>query len=310
MNVSLKDLAPVLACWVGKERNIISTFFYRKAPMKWTLKRYKKMYGIKLDLENPKTFYEKMNYWKHNYYNEKQTTLADKLEVKKVLENHGFINLCPKTLFYSKNIKDIKNWFYKNKDKYNQFVFKTNHSCGDVYIYNRGVITKKYGRIIKNINTVFKCLKIGLNYNHYYSCFERPYKDIEPYIFIEEYIEFDNETSEYELMFNYGKLIVSKIVKERQNPEKHSEALIDNDFVIISKEIGFENIEKIEKPLYFDQMIEISKTIISEFPYCRCDFIVSKGKLYFCEFTFVKSGGIGIYKPFELEKKLGDMFLL
>ena len=308
--MSFRDRFPALACWLGKKKYLLSTKHYRKNPVKWTLKKYKKKYGVDLNLDNPVSFYEKMNYWKHNFHDERQTLLADKIKVKEILTKEGYGDLCAKTYFYSNNIKDIKKWFYENKDKYKQFVFKTSHSCGDVYIYNNGVITKKYGRKIKRISSVFKCLNIGLHYNHYYTAFELPYKNIDPNIFIEEYIDFNDSTVEYELMMNYGELVAFKIVKDRQNTKLHSEATVDSSFNIINKEKGFDGIDKIKKPDFFDSMIKISKQFISFAPFCRCDFIVTDGKLYFCEFTFVKSGGINIYSPKEFEIEFGKKFKL
>ncbi len=308
--MSFRDRFPAFACWLGKKKYLLSTFPYRKNPVKWTLKKYKKKYGVSLNLENPTSFYEKMNYWKHNFYDNRQTFLADKIEVKKILSNSGYGDLCAKTYFYSDKIKDVKKWFVNNKDEYKRFVFKTSHSCGDVYIYNNGVITKKYGRKIKKVSSVFKCLDIGMHYNHYYTAFEQPYKNIKPNIFVEEYIDFNESTIEYELMMNYGELIAFKIVKDRQNKKLHSEATVDSSFNIINKEKGFDGIDKIEKPDFFDLMIKISKQFISFSPFCRCDFIVTNGKLYFCEFTFVKSGGINIYSPKEFEIGLGKKFRL
>ena len=45
----------------------------------------------------------------------------------------------------------------------------------------------------------------------------------------------------------------------------------------------------------------------SDFPFCRVDFIENGDKLYFCEFTFVKSGGIGSFGSSELNKTMGEL---
>ena len=308
--MSFRDRFPAFACWLGKKKYLLSTFPYRKNPVKWTLKKYKKKYGVSLNLENPTSFYEKMNYWKHNFYDNRQTLLADKIEVKKILSNNGYGDLCAKTYYYSNNIKEIKRWFINNKDKYKRFVFKTNHSCGDVYIYDNGAITKKNGRKIKKMSSVFKCLKIGLRYNHYYTAFEMPYKNIKPYIFVEEYIEFDKSTVEYELMYNYGNFIAAKVVQNRQDPNKHSAVTVDNLFNVINIEKPSNFINEIKTPNFFSEMDIISKKLVSFAPFCRCDFIVNKNKLFFCEFTFVKSGGMDIYSPEVFNEELGKKFKL
>lgn len=297
----LKTNFPVFAFWCGKKSLLFSTFFYRKNPKKWTLKRYKRKFGVNLDIDHPKTFYEKINYLKHNYFDEKQTLLTDKYRVKEYLENSGDGNIVPKVLFCSQKISEFKKWFYSNKETYKQFVIKTNHSCGDIFIYNNGVITRKYGIKIKNIRKVFRMLKIGMNYNHYYTCFERNYEDIKPLIFVEEFINMD-EAVEYEFMANYGQIKFTNVVTKRQSLEK-SETLFDTKWNPIVNRKGKIDI----KPANEDYMASFIKKHTSNFPFCRVDFIETKGKLYFCEFTFVKSGGIGFFKPSELNVALGEL---
>jgi len=307
--MSFRDNFPVFSCWAGKKRYLMKTFFYRKNPVKWTIKEYKKRYGIVLNLDTPSSFYEKMNYWKHYCYSDIQTTLADKLEVKKYLSNLGFGDLCAKCLFSSDNVKDLKKWIKDNSNNVKRFVVKTNHSCGDVYIYENGKITKKNGRNIKNLNTMYKMLNIGLHYNHYYTFFEVPYKNIKPRVFVEEYIDFNESTIEYEIMCNYGSVIASKIVKNRQN-SSHAAATVDSNFKVINVNIGFKIGDIVSPPIHFDIIKNILNKTCMKMPFCRADFIETNGKLYFCEFTFVKSGGMDLYEPKEFNKEIGEMFKL
>ena len=307
--MTFKDRFPVISCWLGKKRNLIKTFFYRKNPVKWTIKEYKKRYGIELNLDNPSSFYEKMNYWKHYCYNETQTLMADKLKVKEYLSSLGFETLCARCLFSSDNVKDLKKWINDNRNIVKQFVIKTSHSCGDVFIYKDGIITKKYGRRISNFNIVYKMLKIGLCYNHYYTCFEMPYKNIKPRVFVEEYIELDDSTIEYEMMCNYGEIKAAKIVMNRQEVT-HSEATVDTQFRVINVDNGFKIGDKVPSPKNANLIKRVINECCSQQPFCRADFIEANGKLYFCEFTFVKSGGINIYKPNEFNNELGRAFKL
>ena len=307
--MSFRDKFPVLSCWAGKKRYLIKTFFYRKNPVKWTIKEYKKRYGIVLNLDKPSSFYEKMNYWKHFCYSDIQTTLADKLEVKKYLSNLGYGDLCARCLFSSDNVKELKKWIDDNASRIKRFVVKTNHSCGDVFIYKDGIITKKYGRRISNVNTMCKMLRIGLHYNHYYTCFERPYKDIKPYIFVEEYIDFNDSTIEYEMMCNYGEIKAAKVVINRQDIA-HAEATVDMNYKVINVDVGFRIGDSVPKPKNLALIKEVINKCCSLQPFCRADFIETNGKLYFCEFTFVKSGGINIYKPYIFNEELGKAFRL
>lgn len=309
--MSFREKFPVLAYYLGKKRQILRTLFYRKNPLKWTIKTYKKRFGITLNLDEPKLFYEKMNYWKHFKYNPDQDNLTDKVDVKRYLKELGYEKYCAKNYIVADNVKDIKKWFYKNKDKYNAFVFKTSHSCGDVFIYNNGKILKKNGRKIRNVKQVFKMLKMGLKFNHYYSCFEPNYKNLKPRIFVEEYIE-DTDTIEYEIMCNYGEIKFLNIVLRRQS-NKPSGMLFDSNFQFIDMSFGEYNheiVSKISKPIEFLLIKDLIKKVCGLFPFCRVDFIQSSGRTHFCEFTFVKSGGMDIYKSANLNEKLGNLFKL
>lgn len=308
----LRDRFPVLAYKVGKIIMIFSTLFYRKKPIKWTLKTYKRKYGYNLNLDNPRTFYEKMNYWKHFAYDSSQDQLTDKLKVKEVLNGAGYGNLCAKPYFHSKNIKEIKKWFLENKDTIERFVFKTNHGCGDVFIFNDGVITRKNGRKIKSMNQVFSILKTSLKFNHYYSRFEKNYFNLNPEIFVEEYISFNDDTTEFELMCNYGQIKYAHVVKNRQSNERKTR-IVDDNFRFLGTYCGsFSDNEKqqVVKPVHLDDIKKFVYKFCSKYPFCRVDFIETNNKLVFCEFTFVKSGGIDVYEPRILDVDLGRLFKL
>lgn len=308
--MSFKDRFPVISYYLGKYRQILSTFFYRKNPIKWTLKTYKRKFGIRLNLDEPKAFYEKMNYWKHFRYDERQDELTDKLLVKKYLEKIGYGDWCAKCYYSTRSVKDAKKWFLANASQYKKFVIKTSHSCGDVFVYNNGKIVKKGGREISNVNKVFKMLKMGLKFNHYYSRFEQNYKNLTPMVFFEEYIDYDNQTIEYELMCNYGKIVFSNIVFDRQS-KNSKEVLFDENFKYLATYYGNPtdaDLERVMKPKELEAITKLIEKVCKDFPFCRVDFVQTSKKTYFCEFTFVKSGGINIYKQDDLNFKLGGLF--
>lgn len=296
----LKSKFPVLMFWCGKKKCLLSTLFYRNDPKKWSIRRYKKKYGEVLNIDSPSTFFEKMNYLKIYYHDEDQTLYSDKYRVKKVVEESPTNIVVPKVLFAATNIRDLKAWFRENKDTVKRFVIKTNHSCGDIFIYQNGVFTRKYGIKIKKHNKVFRMLKIALKYNHFYTCFERNYKDIKPVVFVEEFIDMDNAV-EYEFMTNFGEIRFINVVKNRQSKEKE-ETLIYPSFEII-EHAG----ETLVKPQHLTEMEAFIKKYAKKFPFCRVDFIENKNGVYFCEFTFVKSGGIGTFGTKELNQSLGEL---
>ena len=295
----LKSKFPVFMFWCGKKKCLLSTLFYRNNPKKWSIKKYKKKYGETLNIDSPCSFYEKINYLKIYYHDDRQTLLSDKYRVKKVLENENSIKI-PKALFASENVRDLKRWFKENKDRISKFVIKNNHSCGDIFIYKNGIFTRKYGVKIKSFNKVYRMIKIAMKYNHYYTCFERNYKDIKPVVFVEEFIEMDNAV-EYEFMANYGQIIFVNVVENRQTSKK-SEILVDPNFNLINP-----NEKPTPKPKHLFEMKSFIERYSNEFPFCRVDFIENDDNVYFCEFTFIKSGGIGTLGSKELNQSLGKL---
>ena len=294
---------PVFTYRVGKFLTYLSTYFYRKKPIKWTLKKYKKKYKINLNLDNPTSFYEKMNYWKHFSYSKEQDNLTDKLIVKDILNKDGFSDCVAECYFKSDNVKDLKQWIDSNKDKFKRFVIKSSHSCGDVFIYDNGSIIRKGGRRVRTLKHLYRMLKTSLSYNHYYSRFELNYKNLKPMIYVEEYLDLNESSIEFEIMLNYGEIIFSNIVLNRQG-SGHLEYLEDANFK------PFERSREAYTPRDMSMINEIIKKECSPFPFCRIDFIQTKNKTYFMEFTFCKSGGIGILSPLELNEKLGKIFKL
>ena len=296
----LKTKFPTFMFWLGKKKCLLSTFFYRGNPVKWTLKKYKKRFGLTLNLVQPTSFFEKINYIKHFYFDEKETLLSDKYRVKQFLTDSGDGEVVPKALFCADNVKDLKKWISMNKSNIKQFVIKTNHSCGDIFIYKNGTITRKYGIKLKSINSVYRMLKIAMKYNHYYTCFESNYRFIKPLVFVEEYIEM-KDAVEYELMTNYGQIKFVNVVQQRQSEEK-TELLYDSSW----RPMGG-NTKPITVPSNLKYMEQFVEKYASSFPFCRVDFIQNGSNFYFCEFTFIKSGGIGSFGKDELNKEIGNL---
>ena len=304
--MDIKVVFPVLTYRIGKKLTYLSTLCYRKNPIKWSIKKYKQRFGVKIDLDNPKTFYEKMNYWKHFSYTHDQDDLTDKIKVKSILERDGFGDWCTKCLFQTNDIKELKKWIEQNKATINKFVIKASHSCGDVFIYNNGLITRKGGRRIPKLSQLYRMLETSLKYNHYYSRFEQNYKNLTPMIYIEEFIDTFQNSIEYEIMLNYGEVKFTNVVFNRQS-KSNKEILVDSNFKpFIKDDLG----GNIRPPVLLEDILKIIKKECASFPFCRADFIQTDEKTYFCEFTFCKSGGLNIFKPQELNIKIGNLFKL
>ncbi len=67
---------------------------------------------------------------------------------------------------------------------------------------------------------------------------------------------------------------------------------------------------EVEKPVHFDQMIEIAEKLSKGFPFLRVDFFETGEKLYMAELTLYPGGGLTPYNPESYDYELGKLFKL
>lgn len=175
-----------LGFYLVKPLALIYQYFLHKKYLSresFTKQKFKKIFGYNLNLKNPVTLNEKINWLKLYFYHPLATQLADKYEVRKYIENRiGNQYLVP-LLFTTKNHKDI---IPKNLPDI-PFIIKTNHdSSGGIIIYDKNEVD--------NWNKIQNILKARMSQNFYWDGRERQYKDIQPRIIVEKLLT-DNKGS-------------------------------------------------------------------------------------------------------------------
>ena len=234
---------------------------------------------------------------------------VDKIKVKEVLEKAGYASTCSKLIKSFSNIKELKRFVKEHKR--DTFVVKLNHTSGDVYFYNNGTWREKHGKAI-NRRVVYANLKYGLKSNYYYYSFEKPYKNIEPKIFVEEYIPSPKNAGldEYKFFCNYGQVKMINLVKGRQDDKNIKEIFVDENCVPlrVKQQLDTLDINTLVVPKCFNDMKEFASKMSIHFPILRIDLMINVDKFYFCEFTFFDCGGNNIFYPIENNKKIGDLF--
>lgn len=248
----------------------------------------------KLDLNNPQTFNEKLQWLKLYDRKDIYTTMVDKYEAKKYVANIiGEKYIIPTLGIYDK-FDDI------NLDSLpNQFVIKCTHDSGSV------VIVKDKSKF--NYLEAKKKINKGLKNNSFYYGREWPYKNVKPRIIIEKYME-DNSTKElrdYKFFCFNGEPKFMFMATDRQiGATKFN--FYDLDFNLLPFIQGHPNdTRKIEKPKSFNKMIELSKKISPKNPQIRVDFYEINGKVYFGELTFFHYSGFTKFEPDEWDYKFG-----
>ena len=277
----------------------------RKNIIKMSDKKYLTLVGRvklnqKMDLDNPKTFNEKLQWLKINDRNPEYTKMVDKYEAKEYISNIiGKEYIIPTIGIYEK-FKDID--FEKLPDK---FVIKTTHDSGSVIICK----DKKNFDIKKAKEKIEKSLK-----RKYYNLYrEWPYKNVKPRIIIEEFIENsdDKDLNDYKFWCFNGKV---KYIHVTSNRGKNGGLKLDF-YNINWEKMPFEwDYPKtditIEKPQNYELMIELAEKLSKDIPYLRVDMYNLNGKIYLGELTFYTGAGFEKFNPEKYDRILGDMLEL
>lgn len=250
--------------------------------------KYFLVFKKKIDLKNPVSFNEKLQYLKLNDFDEIYTNLVDKYEVKKYISNRiGDEYIIPTLGIYD-------SWDEIDFDTLpNQFVIKCTHDSGGIAIC-RNKKDFDFEKAKKDINA-------SLKNNYYYSNREKPYKNVKPRILIEKYME-DKKTGQlidYKFFAFDGNVQFMFVATDRN--------IHDTKFNFYDKDFNFINVKQhypisnkdIEKPKNYDKMIELSEILSKGIKHVRVDWYEINGKLYFGELTFYHFGG---FVPFEPER--------
>ena len=271
------------------------TIYKRLPDEKYLKKAFKAKMGKELDLENPKTYNEKLQWLK--LYDRKPiyTDMVDKAKAKEVAASIiGEEHIIPTLGIYEK-FEDID--FDALPDS---FVIKCTHDSGGlVIVKDKSKLNKAAAR--KKIN---RCLK-----KNFYKVGGRewPYKNVKPRILIEKYMvdESGTELKDYKFFCFDGKVKFMYIITDRQTEIKLD--LFDEKFNHLPCEHVYPNANKeIKKPQGFDEMIALAEKLSAGTIQLRVDLYNINGKIYFGEFTFFPTGGMGYFKPEEWDYKIGE----
>ena len=244
----------------------------------------------KLNLENPKTYSEKLQWIKLYDRNPLYVRLVDKFEVKKYIQEIIGQDYVIPTLGIWENVEDIP--FAQLPSR---FVLKCTHDSGGI------VICKDKDNL--DIVETKKILNKHLHKNFYWYGREWPYKQVKPRIICEEYME-DARTQElrdYKFFAFNGIVKAVFIATGRQDPNDETRFdFFDDEFNHLDIVNGHPQANSApEKPVCFEEMKSLASKLSKGIPQVRVDFYEVNGKVFFGEMTFFHWSGL---KPFEPEK--------
>lgn len=255
--------------------------------------------GKPLDLDNPKTMNEKLQWLK--LYNRKPeyTDMVDKILAKKYVANLIGEQYIVPTLGVWNHFDEI------DFDQLpNQFVLKTNHGggslgvviCRDKNKFNKASAKKK---LEKSLSTDLSRLYV-----------EWPYRNIERKIMAETYLGDDLTDYKFYCFNGEADVVMNCIERKTGHPK----------FYFFDREWNLRRLNKrgkeapegftLPKPDGMDEMFDIAAKLSVGIPYARIDLYNIEGKIYFGEITFFPDSGFDKNRLPEADLYFGEKIVL
>ena len=251
-----------------------------------------------LNLDNPQTFCEKLQWLKLYDRNPLYHKLVDKYEVKKwVAEKVG-----EKYIIRTLKIYDSPEQI-KLDELPNQFVLKCNHDSGSL------VICKDKSKF--DLASAREHLSRCLHRNFYQMAREWPYKNIPRKIIAEQFIEDEigEALTDYKWFCFNGEPKIMYIGRDKG--EHPTTDFFDMEFNLLP--ISIQDPPSAicpDKPIQFDEMRYVAAILSKNIPEVRVDFYVVNNNIYFGEMTFYHLGGFFHFNDKKWDDLLGSWLQL
>ncbi|MFY0542546.1 ATP-grasp fold amidoligase family protein [Brevibacillus sp. H7] len=263
--------------------------------VQFIIKNFRKKFGYDINLSNPQTISEKLQWIKLYGKLERFAKYTDKYEVRQFIkERIGEQYLVPLLGVYD-NAHNIKVHSLPRS-----FALKATHgSCWNILVKDKSRLNwyKTRRRMNKWLNTNY-CDLSG----------ERNYKPLQGRAMIEKYLhDPSGDLKDYKIQCFHGKPMVVSVIGGRSANSKPKVRLYDMNW----KEPPFDftgvNLfpQPLKKPKRFSEMVAIAQQLSQDFPYVRVDLYHTNDKVYFGELTFVPLSGYFL-SPLDFQKWLGS----
>lgn len=268
----------------------------------WIEIAFERTFGRKPDLDNPNTFYEKINWLKLNYRNSIMPIVSDKYLVHQYLKNNGYSELLNDLI----GVWDNANDFCADKlpDK---FVLKASHASGTAW----SLIVKDKNNV--NWNATRMVMRQWLKQKIDWMGREWHYGEMKPRIICEKYLEDESgELRDYKFhcfggVPRYVNVCIGRFTKHKQF------LCFDRNWNLLpftNDALNLSNDFNLERPKNIDRMFELASELSKGFPYVRVDFYNVNGKIYFGEFTFFDFSGFASPYTDEAQRVIGSWLTL
>lgn len=255
--------------------------------------RYFLRFGKKINLDNPRTFNEKLNWLKLYDRNPVYTIMADKYAAKEfVTKRIGSEYVVPCYGVWSR-FKDID-----FESLPGQFVLKTTHNSCCTYI----VRDKSRMELGKMSCVIWHFLHRNL----FYGFGEWPYKNIPHRVLAEKLLDdhTGTELQDYKFWCFAG---VPRLMYFSVKSRNVYENFYDMDFKPVYINHGYpRRADEFEKPENFEMMKSLAARLSAGVPFLRVDFFNVDGHVFFGEMTFYDWAGMRPFSDWNVDVRLGE----
>lgn len=291
-------------------RFVISSLIHIMGVKSYTEFKYKNRIGSKLDLKNPQSFNEKIQWLKLYYFQDFYRKSCDKFMVREYLKEKIGQDIEPPLIFACKDIDD----FSLSKITYYPCIVKISNGSGqNLIINNENEYSEDF--IVKRL----KHMVYEANNSARYSL-EHQYLPKDAYIVVEKLMMDSNGRlpNDYKLMYINGKLEFIYCSVDRtglnvrhlydRNWKRIDGILLEN--ATEEKYKKYMATESVPAPKSLEEMKKIGDVLSKDFPLVRLDFYDCDGTLYFGEVTLHHGGGFDRFYPSELDVFYGSKIIL
>ena len=282
-------------------KKISKTKLFRYVPDKIAVSiKYRNHFLKKLDLKNPQTFNEKLQWLKLYDRRPEYTTMVDKYRAKEYVAGIIGEEYIIPTLGVWKSFDEIDFDMLPN-----QFVLKCNHGSGDA------VICKDKASF--DMESARKKLTDALNTDYYLISREWPYKNVDRLILAEQYLE-DSKTHDardYKFFCFDGEVKCFKVDFNRFSDHRANWYNCDGKLLPYGEVICPPDPNMHLKPLdNLSEMIHIAEKLSRGIPFLRVDFYYVNQKIYAGELTFFPGSGLLPFTDLAWDKIMGQWLKL
>ena len=286
---------------ISEYHGVLSRVKPRLIPDEKAIVRYykKRSGGRAPDLEHPRRFSEKQQWYKLHARQALMRQCANKLTVRDYVAGAGYASLLNELLFVCDDPAKID--YDALPDR---FVIKATHGSG----FNVIVRDKK----ALNIRQTNRLLRSWLRQDIAWSGREWVYRDMPRHLIVEKYLQDESGgLQDYKFYcFNGRPRFLQLEVGRYTSHNTRNFYDMDWNLMPFGKELPHNPDIHVDRPAQFDCMKKIAEDLSRPFQYVRVDLYQVQGKVYFGELTFFPAGGAPDFIPDSYDTVVGDMWTL